>query len=260
MTCFQSISEAVVERSGVGRTASDIFRYHFGPMSVDERREAPRHPRRIQVRFWADGGSHGTSGMTSNLSLRGAFISAPKVHPRGTRVRIELQRKDGPVVIEGEVAHAHRVPVELRALGTSGMGIRFLPPEDLVAPMLPAEMVEEPDDALEPNPEESEADGAPAVFTVSFALASEFLQCYHRDLVNGGIFVRTERPRPIRSLIELEFDVPGREEPLSVRGRVVQVIEPRSGEHPPHGGMGVELLGLDDLLADLEPILERLGG
>lgn len=229
-------------------------------MSVDERRETPRHPRRIQVRFWADGDSAGTSGMTSNLSLRGAFITAPKVYPRGTRVRVELQRTDGPVVIEGEVAHAHRVPVELRALGTSGMGIRFLPPEDLVAPMLPAEMIEGSDEELDELEESPETAGAPAVFTVSFAAASEFLQCYHRDLVNGGIFVRTERPRPIRSLIELEFEVPGRDEALSVRGRVVQVIEPRAGENPPHGGMGVELLGLDDLLAELKPIVERLGG
>jgi len=227
-------------------------------MTVDERREWPRHPRRVQVRFAAEGEKRFTSGLTNNLSLRGVFITAPKVFSRGTRLRLELDPGARAVVIEGVVAHAHRVPTELRALGTSGMGIRFLPPEEIVKPLLPAEMVtgteagEEEDDAAAP--------GASAVFAVSFRGASDFLRCFHRDLVNGGIFVRTERPRPMQSLIELEFQVPGRDESIGVRGRVVQVIEPRSGESPPRGGMGVELLQLDDLLDDLRPLVERLGG
>lgn len=233
--------------------SSSSARRHGGDRRSEERRRTPRHPRRIRVRFWVEGQERATSGVTNNLSLSGAFITAPEVHARGTRLRLELNHDDGPVMIEGRVAHAHRVPVELRALGTSGMGVRFLPPEDLVAPLLPEELIQ---DAAE----EPERSAGPRVFSVSFDGVSDFLQCYHRDLVNGGIFIRTARPRGIRSLIDLEFQVPGRAEPLTSRGRVVQRIEPRAGEDPPRGGMGIELLEVENLLAELRPLVERLGG
>jgi len=220
----------------------------------EERRRTRRHPRRMRVRFWVEGEERATSGVTNNLSLSGAFITAPQVHARGTRLRLELSLDDGSVMIEGQVAHAHRVPVELRAIGTSGMGVRFLPPEDLVAPLLPEDLVR---DVAEEPPEQS---AGPRVFSVSFDGVSDFLQCYHRDLVNGGIFIRTARPRGIRSLIDLEFRVPGRAEPLTSRGRVVQRIEPRAGEDPPRGGMGIELLEVENLLAELRPWVERFGG
>lgn len=223
----------------------------------EERRRTPRHLRRIPVSFRAQGGETSTSGMTANLSLSGVFIAAPKVYPRGTRLRLELKRDGGPVVIEGVVAHSHRVPVELRALGTSGMGVRFLPPEDLVAPLLPDVGSEVEAEEAEEPPRSS---GTPRVFRVTFTDASEFLECHRRDLVNGGIFVRADRPRRPHSLIELELEVPGQKEPVPVHGRVVQVIEPQDGDVPAQGGMGVELLDLEDLLGRLRPVVDRLGG
>lgn len=242
-------------------------------MSIDERRESPRHPRRLQVRFRAEGEERPTSGMTNNLSLQGAFVTAPRVFPRGTRLRLEIGSGETAVAVEGRVAHAHRVPAELRALGTSGMGIRFLPPEEVVRPLLVSRggseripgqgnglAASEGGGGAGAEAANDTAAGAPTVFAVRFRGASDFLRCFHRDLSNGGIFVRTERPRPIRSLIELEFELPGSEETLAVRGRVVQVIEPRSGEDPPRGGMGVELLDLENLLDELRPLVERLGG
>lgn len=230
-------------------------------LSGEERREFPRHHRRIHVRFHAEGEETSTSGMTGNLSLRGAFITAPKVYPRGTRLRLELTGKEGPVVIEGLVAHAHRVPVELRALGTSGMGVRFLPPEDLISPLLPELGSGDPEPGDPEDPEATEAPsgttGEPGVFRVSFASASDFLDCYRRDLVNGGIFVRTRYPRRPQSLVELEIEAPDGEALVPVRGRVVQVVESRDGDDPVRGGMGVELLDLDELLDRLQPLVER---
>lgn len=229
-------------------------------MTGDERRRTPRHRRRIPVSFRAEGKEVSTSGMTGNLSLSGVFIAAPKVYPRGTRLRLELKRHPEPVVIEGVVAHAHRVPVELSALGTSGMGVRFLPPEDLIAPLLPGVGSEVETAEAESAEEPAESGDASRVFRVTFADASAFLDCHRRDLVNGGIFVRTDRPRGPHSLIELELEVPGQEEPVPARGRVVQVIEPRDGDVSFRGGMGVELLELDDLLGRLRPLVDRLGG
>lgn len=230
-------------------------------MRGEERRELPRHLRRIKVTFRAEGDERTTSGMTGNLSLRGAFITAPKVYPRGTRLRLELKRDEGPVVVEALVAHAHRVPVELRALGTSGMGLRFLLPEELIQPLLAkagSDLEPGESEAAEGADATAETTGEPRVFRVAFAGTSDFLDCYRRDLVNGGLFVRTRRPRRPQSLVQLEIEAPGLEEAVPVRGRVVQVIEPRSGTGSVRGGMGIELLELDELLERLRPVAERL--
>lgn len=232
-----------------------------------ERREERRHARRLRVRFWPRGEGPSVSGLTGNLSRSGLFLTAPKVFTRGTRLRLELPTEGGPVTIEGEVAHAHRVPVDLRALGTSGMGVRFLAPGELVEPMLPAPMLPaverqaaEVGDAgspVAPSPVAPE----PRAYAVSFAGPREFLECFERDLVNGGLFLRTERPRPSGSVVDLRFHLPegsGEQQALEARGRVVQVIGPEAGDGTGRGGMGLELLDLESLLRRLRPAARRL--
>lgn len=227
--------------------------------SREERREERRHPRRLRVRFWPRGEETPVSGLTGNLSRSGAFLTAPKVLARGTRLLLELPAGDGPVLIEGEVAHAHRIPVDLRSLGTSGMGVRFLSPEELVGPLLPVDA--EKDGAAGESSERAALDAGEGsrVYAVGFPGVREFLECYERDLVNGGLFLRTERPQPRGSVVDLRFRLPeeaGEAESLEARGRVVQVVEP--GDGAGEGGMGLELLDLETLLERLRPVAERL--
>lgn len=252
--------------------------------AAEDRREAPRLSRRLQVRFWTRGDTAATSGMTANLSASGALVTAPKVHPRGTRLRLELQLEDGKVVVEGEVAHGHRIPVELRALGASAMGVRFLPPEELLAPLLGAgsraggpsggepsaggvrsrtRAGSEPPAATVSSPTgpgtSAAAPGAePRVYAVRFAGVEEFLDCYRRDLCNGGLFVRTHNPRELQQVVYLRFHLPAEEGVLRGRGRVVQRVPPPS--EGTAGGMGLELIELGRLLDQLRPVVERLEG
>ena len=75
-------------------------------------------------------------------------------------------------------------------------------------------------------------------YTAVDALFSEFA----RNVNEGGIFIETETPQPIGTTVELEFKLPGMDEPLQVIGRVVRVDH----EGPDGSGMGIEFENLDD--------------
>jgi len=74
-------------------------------------------------------------------------------------------------------------------------------------------------------------------YTAVDALFSEFA----RNINEGGVFVETESPQPVGTPVELEFKLPGMDEPLEVIGRVVRVD--RDG--PDGSGMGIEFENLD---------------
>ncbi len=44
-----------------------------------------------------------------------------------------------------------------------------------------------------------------------------------KDLSPGGIFVATKTPAPFGSMITMKFTLPGHEQPLKARGRVVRI-------------------------------------
>jgi Tfp pilus assembly protein PilZ len=100
------------------------------------RRRSARRPRRVSIQFWKQGDSHPYPGFTTNISMTGMFIGTRSPLPSGTRVRIEVQVERG-FMIEGVVAHARKTRGELAQIAQSGMGVRFLAVEELVAEVLP---------------------------------------------------------------------------------------------------------------------------
>lgn len=70
---------------------------------------------------------------------------------------------------------------------------------------------------------------------------------FTKDINEEGVFLYTERPLPETSQLHMLISVPGRAEPLSLRGTVSHVILP-DDEMP--AGMGVLFL-LDDLQREL---------
>ncbi|MFP8879906.1 MAG: TIGR02266 family protein [Myxococcota bacterium] len=80
-------------------------------------------------------------------------------------------------------------------------------------------------------------------YTAVDALFSEFA----RNVNEGGIFIETETPQPIGTAVELEFKLPGMDEPLQVIGRVVRVDH----EGTDGSGMGIEFENLDDHCRDM---------
>lgn len=100
-------------------------------------------------------------------------------------------------------------------------------------------------------------------FSMGFVGPSEFLEIYQRDIVNGGLFVSTRYPGRLQETVRIELrpPVPGVSS-VFLSARVVQRFEPQEGSFGPNllSGMGVEILDLPALLAELRPVVERLKG
>jgi hypothetical protein len=111
-----------------------------------------------------------------------------------------------------------------------------------------------------PRPFDSTGTGV-GVFNVQFLGASEFVEVFQRDILNGGLFVSTRYPGRLQETIKVELLPPvAGAEPVSFRARVVQRIEPHGNEFGPNllAGMGVEILDLSAVLTLLRPYYERL--
>lgn len=86
------------------------------------------------------------------------------------------------------------------------------------------------------------------------ALFTEFAS----NINEGGIFVETETPQPVGTTVELEFKLPGADQPVEVAGLVVRT-EPGGPEEP--SGMGIEFETLsaevrqqiDEIVRNLRP-------
>ncbi|MEP7009262.1 MAG: PilZ domain-containing protein [Acidobacteriota bacterium] len=104
---------------------------------ISNRRESDRVVRRLPVRFWRVGEERSVTGYTTNISTTGMFVVTHQPLPKAVRIRVEVLDPRSGFVVEAEVAHAHKVSLDLSALGPSGMGVRFLPIEDLVRELFP---------------------------------------------------------------------------------------------------------------------------
>lgn len=76
-----------------------------------------------------------------------------------------------------------------------------------------------------------------------FDTVEDFMSEYSGDVSLGGMFIRTEEPRPVGSMIYLQFALKDGSTLIEGLGRVVHVNEPGGdGE----AGMGIEFLNFDD--------------
>ena len=102
---------------------------------------------------------------------------------------------------------------------------------------------------------------ATGVFNVEFLGPPEFLEVFHRDIVNGGLFVSTRYPGRLQEVVRIDLHVPlPYAEPVSFRARVVQRFEPQGSDFGANllAGMGVEILDLPAVVERLRPLVERL--
>jgi Tfp pilus assembly protein PilZ len=236
-------------------------------VSHANRRSYPRTLRRVQVRFSIDGEEKVRHGFTKNLSLTGALVTTADPPRRGSVVRMEMVGKERTSIVYGRVVHAHRMPPELRRFAESAMGVHFLQTAELIAPFLPEKATGVRPLGVSPD---AAGDGAakPAAaseqtYSLSFEKPSDFLTVFHRDLVNGGLFVATSRPAKLDETVVVVLHLPGGEEKRleNVKARVVQVVEPRQvAGGRTAGGMGLELLDPDGVLERLTPVVEALQG
>jgi Tfp pilus assembly protein PilZ len=215
------------------------------------RRSSPRSFRRLSVRFGRKGETQTFSGQTTDLSTGGMFVLTPHPFPSGTRVRVEIGEGARGFVIEGVVAHAHRLAPELRALGRSGMGIRFLTIEELLTEAVP-ELGRSGG-----RPEVPPKDG---VYPVRFDSLETFSAAVRNDVRHGGLFVPTRYPAPVATTVTLEIHPPKGQPPLRLRAQVVHSVPATGLEERVNllAGMGVQFEEADAARAALGALADQL--
>jgi uncharacterized protein (TIGR02266 family) len=86
-----------------------------------------------------------------------------------------------------------------------------------------------------------------AKFAVRFSTVQDFVLEYAANISAGGVFVHTQHPPPLKTVVRVEMELPGGTEPVPARGLVVHrvtVEEAKSRGTLP--GMGVQFVDADD--------------
>lgn len=221
-----------------------------------------------------------------NISGTGMFIGTSSPMARGTRVRVEVQDPQHGFVIEGVVARALRMPASFQQMGLSGMGVRFLPIEELVGPLFAGASAGAAPSAERRRPTVGDARGSPApatgeaaptsppppaappppvapaerspggAFPVTFRDLDHFAEVMRRDMMTGGVFVPSPEPPPLhaRIIVEIVPPLPG-EKPIRALATVVRRVT--DGTTP---GVGVAFLDPKAVAKELTPLAQKLGG
>jgi hypothetical protein len=65
---------------------------------------------------------------------------------------------------------------------------------------------------------------------------------YLKDLTEGGVFIRTDKPLQLERVVDVDLLAPGRTEPLRLRGRIVRVQNDEASRVANLTGMGVKFI------------------
>ncbi len=89
-------------------------------------------------------------------------------------------------------------------------------------------------------------DRAPIELKVGYKRLNTFFSDYTQNISRGGTFIGTERPMPVGTVFMFTLGVPGMQEPLSLRGKVIWVTDPADASPANPAGMGIEFQYEDD--------------
>ena len=244
-----------------------------------EKRRKKRFGRRLQLRYWIEGEEHERRGYTTNVSTSGAFLATNGPAPPGTRMRVEFLGENG-FIIEAIVAHAARVSTSLQSIRSSGMGIRFLSIDELVAGLLPpgggletetlglssddettgGRAPSEDDEqgaSAGPKVRETAADGT-QVYTVGFRNVAYLMETMDHEIRFGGVFVPTEAPAGLQHEIRLALALPAPIlRTIHADATVVKLVDPGSDPSSEIAGMAVALKEPEAILKQIQRLIQE---
>jgi uncharacterized protein (TIGR02266 family) len=86
-----------------------------------------------------------------------------------------------------------------------------------------------------------------AQFAVRFATVQDFVLEYAANISAGGVFVHTEQPPPLKTVVQVEMELPGNRDPVPARGLVVHRVTKQDAEQKGTlPGVGVQFMDADD--------------
>ncbi len=87
----------------------------------------------------------------------------------------------------------------------------------------------------------------------------EFVEANATDLSQGGIFIKTDRPRPVGTQVQMQISIPGKPT-VHLRGMVRHIRYSQQIPGNPPLGMGIEFKNLDKETQELIlQLLKMLG-
>ncbi len=79
---------------------------------------------------------------------------------------------------------------------------------------------------------------------ILFGESGAFIKSHTLNVSNGGLFLKTENPLPIDSIVTLRMRLPGETEPLEIQGCVVW-SNPKSKNNDFPSGMGIQFIKMN---------------
>ncbi len=96
--------------------------------------------------------------------------------------------------------------------------------------------------AQEASAERRKTERTDLVVRIDYRTVDELFSEFARNINEGGLFVESEAPHPAGTTVDLQFTLPGSEDPLQIRAHVVRASAGAAGEPR---GMGLEFEHLD---------------
>jgi uncharacterized protein (TIGR02266 family) len=91
---------------------------------------------------------------------------------------------------------------------------------------------------------------------VDYSAVDAFFSEFTSNINEGGMFIETESPAPLDSIVQLQCRLPDLERPVKLRGRVAWVSDGKSDAPP---GMGIEFQDLsDEIRQTINAVVRRL--
>jgi uncharacterized protein (TIGR02266 family) len=191
---------------------------------------------------------------TRELSNAGVFVRCLEPPPSGTLIAMKLYL---PGSVEG-------LDVEgvVREVSDSGDEAGFWADFSAMPPYQRAQIAEllarraraseaKPIGAVALHPREDDPRRAfprhDAHFAVRFATVQDFVLEYAANISAGGVFVHTEDPPPLKTVVRVQMELPGGGGLVPARGVVVHRVTPEEAKaRGTLSGMGVQFVDSDD--------------
>ncbi|MFN0063935.1 MAG: PilZ domain-containing protein [Myxococcaceae bacterium] len=168
---------------------------------MDERRRQKRHRKRLQVKYGEQDLS--LTGFTTDVSVTGAFITAPRLPSLDTRVHLQIFTDAAShVYLEAQVRRHKVVPLNLRTVERGGFGVRFLAAHELLADVVGTRG---------------------GIYDVHYASKADLTKALLQEFRVGGLFVPTNRLVPQHTEVEVEIYLDFVDQRLTFEAKVVHV-------------------------------------
>jgi hypothetical protein len=122
------------------------------------------------------------------------------------------------------------------------------PPAPSVAAAYPAAVARPKAESVRPE----------SLFPLRFRDREQYQRAFERDISTGGLFISTQRPPALDTVIEVEVSIDGQaQSAVRLQARVVHRLEPPPGSAPDNllAGMGVQFLDVRRAVEQLRALL-----